>query len=144
MNKQIINITLEKNGMDILLKLKVAEEVEAFFKNASNGNTEQSNYWLDEENNGVIFYLKSEKVAHKVPSIEVIDNFGSELIREGKINVALLRSVGASQGVTIKCNDLLGYEEMKVYIEQLALWTRSFYETTMRPAQISAQIAFDV
>lgn len=144
MTKNIINITLEKNGLDVLMRLKIDPEIEQFFKHASQGQTETSQVWLSENGSGLKFYKKSEAVGNKVTGFEVIDNFGSMLNDDNRINVALLRTVGASNGITIKTEDLLSYEEMKSYIEDLAVWTRGFYEAVLRPASISATIGFEV
>lgn len=153
MLKEAINIVLQKNGMDVVLKLKVAPEIEDYFKRVASGessrfedvtHTEQSSKWLDESGTGLKFYIKSEKMGNKVPGIDVIDNFGNGLIDSGRINVALLRTVGASNEITIQTNDLLSYEEMKSYIEDLANWTRAFYENVLRPAEIRVSVGFDV
>jgi hypothetical protein len=144
MTKNIINITLEKNGLDVIMRLKIDPEIENFFKQAGNSQFETSAVWLDEAGTGLKFYKKSEAVAGKVQGFDAIDNFGSMLSDDGRINVALLRTVGASEGITIKTEDLLSYEEMKSYIEDLAVWTRGFYESVLRPAGINATIGFEV
>lgn len=145
-----IDISLRKEGFNVFMDLKVAPEIEAYFKDAAKDSrdrvkTEISAKWVDADNDGLKFYIKSEKMSNKVDRQQVMDNFGNGLMDDsGKINVALLRTVDASEGISIKTNDLLAYSEMEVYIRELAVWTKKFYEEEIRPSGITATIQFEV
>lgn len=143
--KHVIDITLEKRELETFVSLKVAPEVEAFFKKAAKSETETSNKWLDEEGEGLEFYRKNEKLSGKVENYDdVMDNFGNGLMEGSRINLALLRICGISEGVTVKTDDLLGYEETRQYIERLAEWTKKFYENNLKNHSLSASITFEV
>lgn len=154
MRKKVLDLTLKKEGMETVLHIKAAKEIEDYFKKASvNGKrtgqkTETSEKWLDKNDEGLEFYIKNEKLSNKVGSHgPIMDNFGNGLIADdGRINLALLRIVGISgeDGVTVKTDDLLGFQEMREYIENLANWTKSFYEENLRDQDLSATISFEL
>lgn len=153
MRKKVLDLTLEKVGMDSVLHIKAAKEIEDFFKKASvksdkSAKTETSTKWVDKEDDGIEFYVKNEKLSNKVGGYgAIMDNFGNGLMEgDGKINLAILRIVGISseEGVTIKTDDLLGFQEMRQYIENLAGWTKAFYEENLRDQDISASVTFEV
>lgn len=147
-SQNVIELDLSREGLETLLKIKVAPAIEQFFKNASNGVFETSSKWLDNTGEGLDFYEKSETMSKLADRRQVIDNFGNGLIsRDGsfgalKINVAPLRLVGASvgDGVVLKTSDLLSFEEMKQYINELKDWTKAFYENDLLPAKITGSI----
>lgn len=148
MRKRVLEINLQKRGFDNLITLKAVPEIEDYFKRAAGDVTEQSSKWLDGEGEGLNFYKKSEKLTGKVSGYgPVMDNFGNGLTDDGgRINLAFLRIVGISgeNGVTIKTDDLLGYEETKEYIQALASWTQAFYEDNLRDQDITSTITFEV
>lgn len=153
MRKKVLDLTLHKEGLDTVLVIKAAKEIEDFFKKASNksgrsAKTETSAKWLDKEGDGLEFYVKNEKLSNKVEAYgPVMDNFGNGLMdSDGRINLALLRIVGISgeNGVSIKTDDLLGFQETRQYIEQVAQWTKSFYEENLRDQDLTATISFEI
>ena len=152
--KKVLSLTLHKEGMETVLNIKAAKEIEDFFRNSakptkrSDPETETSKKWLDKDDEGLEFYKKNEKLGGRVASYgRILDNFGNGLLGDnGEINLALLRIVGISSedGVSVKTEDLLGYQEMKEYIEKLAQWTKAFYEENLRDQDLSAEITFEV
>ncbi len=153
MRKKVLDLTLEKRGMETVLHLKAAKEIEDFFKKASaksgkSAKTETSSKWRNGENEGLVFYVKNEQLTGRVEGYgPVMDNFGNGLTdNEGKINLALLRIVGISSenGVTVKTDDLLGFQETKQYIEDMANWAKSFYEENLRDQDLVASVSFEV
>ena len=146
MRKEAIEVGLEKDGLNLTIRLKVAEEIENYFRDVAHGQTETSDKWLDTNGSGLRFYAKNETMSRKVGSQQVMDNFGNGLFdyETDRINVALIRTVGASKGIVIKANGLLSYAEMEQYVRELAIWVKGFYENQLRPSQISAKISLDV
>jgi len=151
--KSAISIKLMRNGFDILMNIKVDEKIEAFFKQASLGGdsaddgsdssegvAKTSAKWLDAEGNGLRYYVKNRKLSNLVQGTKVIDNFGNGLLEGDAINLAFLRTVNVSKGVTIKTTDLLSVEEMKDYIQRLANWTKAFYQEHLVDTEVLAEI----
>lgn len=153
MRKRVLDLSLEKHGLDQVLKIKAAPEIEDYFRRAAQKQnesdfTEVSSKWMDEQGNGLVFYIKNEKLSNKVSGFApIMDNFGNGLMDSGtRINLALLRIKGISEGegVTIKTDDLLGHEEAKQFIELLGSWTKGFYEENLRDQDITASVTFEV
>lgn len=161
MKKKVIDLQLTKVGMDTVLTIKVAPEIEDFFRraslqetrhaddrgNRSEGNIGTSYNWTDADGRGLKYYIKNEQLSNKVSQYaNIVDSFGSGLIKNNCPNLALLRIVGLSEGdgVTIKTGDLLGYEEMKQYLTQLGEWTKAFYENHLQSRELSGSVTFEV
>lgn len=153
--KKVLDLTLHKEGMETVLHIKAAKEIEDYFRRASvkqcarksGEKTETSGKWLSAEGEGLEFYVKNEQLSNKVSSYgPIMDNFGNGLMDGDKINLALLRLVGISddEGITVKTDDLLGFEEMKSYVNLLGQWTKAFYEENLRDGDLSATVTFEV
>lgn len=159
-NKPVVNITLKRKQLDIVMEIKVATEIEDFFKKASldnefgdddgnrdrvrDGITKTSRKWYHEDGSGLEYYVKNRKLSDKVGGMRIIDNFGNGLIEDDKINLAFLRCVGISNGISIKTTDLLSLEEMKEYIQRLAEWVKRFYSEHLIQNEVVASISLDV
>lgn len=157
--KKAIELTLSRNGLDVVLDAKAAPEIEEFFRKASlegenfdddsnpsreDGMSKTSKKWLDKEGEGLEYYVKNRKLSSKVDGYRIMDNFGNGLVEGEKINVAFLRCVGISNGISIRTTDLLSFEEMKDYIERLANWTREFYEANLITNQVTATVTVEI
>jgi hypothetical protein len=151
--KSAVSIKLTRSGFDILMNIKVDSKIEDFFKQASlegdcadnggdmeDGVAKTSAKWFDAEGNGLSYYVKNRKLSQLVAGARVIDNFGNGLVEDDKINLAFLRIVGISKGVTVKTTDLLSVEEMKDYIQRLANWTKEFYQNHLVDTEVLAEI----
>lgn len=171
MTKHAISLEIRKNKVDIVLKIKVSKEIEMFFKelalaaypddsdniNENGGHLQQSSKWYDEEDNGLMFYRVTDKMSEKLDDLlggkiiaedgrrlMICNNFGSGLYENDRLNIAILRAVNAAEGITLKTTDLLGYEEIKRYIEDLASITKEFYRNFLQKAKVKAKISFEV
>ena len=159
--KKAISITLKRKGLDIVMDIKTAPEIEAYFAKASKdegnyddfGNhtedgvaqTKTSSKWVRANGEGLNYYVKNVRLGDKFQGYRIMDNFGNGLMEEtGKFNLAFLRTVGITNGVTIKTTDLLSVEEMKQYIQKLADWTKKFYETILSESEVIATVSVDV
>lgn len=162
MKKTVIKLNLRKREMETELKIWVQPEIEEFFRSASlekgnpsrdddnnsrPGNTSTSSKWKNVEGKGLEYYVKNVKLSNKIDGMEnVIDNFGNGLLHRGQLNLALLRLKGISDGdgITIRTSDLLGYEEMNQYTQELAAWTKAFYEEYLHDQELEATITLDI
>lgn len=162
--RDIVLLDTIKNGTDLFLKLTVAPELEEFFKQLSitefgeKDIVETSSKWFDKDNKGLPFY-KNAKVLNDYirkfiegkisnqngTALQISNAFGKGLFEDGvRTNVAILRVVGASKGVTLKTTDLIAYEEIKVYAEQLAIFVKEFYGNFILKKEVKAKIQFEV
>jgi len=162
MKKQVIKLGLRKREMETELSIWAAPEIEEFFRTASlqkdnprrnddggnaDGNTSTSKKWKDANGKGLTYYVKNEKLRNKLEGMNnVIDNFGNGLYHRGQLNLALLRVKGISEGdgVVIRTSDLLGFEEMNQYAQELASWTKAFYEEYLHEQDLEASITLEM
>lgn len=157
MTKELVKMDLRKVGLDTVIDLKIDAEIEAYFREASKVegviSTETSSKWLDGGNNGLQFYRKGATMSDKVQveGVHVIDNFGNGLLeyREGfegpaTINVAILRAVGASTGISIKVDELVGYDEIRKYLQLFGVWIKQFYMEYLRATPVQTSITVEI
>lgn len=171
MNEPTIKLVLEKKALENILHIWARPEIENFFKAAAQNGasayddggdsvddesiTAVSAKWTDENGQGIEYYRKNEKLSNKVQGYgagAVLDNFGNGLIDGSRVNLALLRAVGISRkgtnpqdigGVTFKTSDLIGFEDMKQYINGLGTWAKKFYEENLKERVIKGDITFE-
>lgn len=159
MKKVIITLKINKHRDNIYLKIKAAKSIEEFFKAGSEAefkkdNISSSTKWFDEKGDGLKYYKLPTELQGNLLNKAIFDenknriwlrnDFGSNLVQDEGINVALLRIVGIGEGVTVSTKDLLGYEEMKLYIEKLAIVVKAFYNAYLKDLKVQAEIAFEV
>lgn len=164
--RDIVILDTIKDGTDLFLKLTVAPELEEFFKQLSMTEfgkeeglyTELSAKWFDKEGKGLKFYKNSPVLNEYIKKylegkiatsngnfLNVSNAFGKGLFEEGsRVNVAILRVVGATKGVSLKTTDLIAFEEIKLYAEQLAIFVKEFYGNFILKKQVKAKIQFEV
>lgn len=158
MKKTIVNLSAEKDGSNLFLKIKLDPKLELFFSNLSKSDTgetqtQTSAKWLKPDETGLVFYLPTEKNKTILEKLKqnysfnsTIDNFGSGLFSENSIgiNIAILRIVGTSASpVSFNVSDLVNYDELKTYIEKLGEITKEIYKNYIIKQKITARITFE-
>lgn len=146
--KKIKAIELEatnKNG-EIVLNIKICKEIETFFKKISKNEKQKSSAWFDKNDKNLKFYKLNETIENKLKNIDYncFNNYGSGIIKEGRFNMAILRSVGMSQGITIKMTDLISYQDLKTYSEYLGKFTNKLYNEYINEKKVTATIMFEI
>lgn len=156
---ELVRTTLLHKGFKSFVKIKVASEIEEYFRKASEGLnpttntieplTEVSGNWLDEDGQGLTFYRKvknlSGLVSNSGQSVNVSDNFGSSLMGNG-LNVAFLRIVGVSEGdgVMVETTDLLNGDSMRRFLKDLRSWIKGFYESELMNNEVEGALFVDL
>ena len=164
MMKTIITLEAEKEGTDLILKVKIDEKIEEFYKKLSNNVEVISGRWHDKNEVGLKFYKINPAITKMYDVLngnnsrvgtdtdydrrpiqnEYFDDFGSGLLHNGMPNLALLRIKGASNGITFMVNELVSYEELKEYINRLAERTKHLYSEFIVKSKVKAKITFEV
>ena len=156
---ELVKTTLVHKGFKSFVKIKVASEIEEYFRKASEGVnpetniveslTETSQSWLGEDGQGLTFYRKvknlSGLVSNSGQSVSVSDNFGSSLMGNG-LNVAFLRIVGVSEGdgVMVETTDLLNGDSMRRFLKDLRGWIKGFYESELMNNEVEGALFVDL
>lgn len=157
---ELVKTTLVHKGFKSFVKIKVASEIEEYFRKASEGVnpetniveslTETSQSWLDENGQGLAFYRKvknlSGLVSNSGQSVNVSDSFGSSLLGSSGLNVAFLRIVGVSegQGVMVETTDLLNGDAMRRFLKDLRSWIKGFYESELMNNEVEGALFVDL
>lgn len=132
----------------IYLSIKIPSEVEDLFKSMSKNNIKKSNAWFDKDNIGIDYYAQPEELERKLVEIEkeVYSDFGSGLMRDNYINVAVLRCVGASNGVKIHSEgfDSLSNADLQDYVRRIGLYIKKLWETNITTTKIKSIISFEL
>lgn len=154
--KKQITLTLERSQDKVKLVLRVPKEVEDYYKAISDGETQRSNVWfLESESDnpiGAQFYKLTDKTAKIADSLSryypCFDNFGAELLDGERINLAPLRTVGASseKGVVIYSNrfDSVNMIDFEAYIKRLGALTKMLWLDYIGSKQVKAVISFEL
>lgn len=144
----IAEFDIEKTGLDIILKIKVNKELEKFFSDLENGQVNQSQRWTDSNQQGLFFFTKTEKTKQVLSSInnnfQCFDDFGSGLINEGRINIAIFRIKDLSAGTTFKVTELIAIEELKNTIAELGKIAKYIFVNYIAKTKITARISYEI
>ena len=152
MKTKKISITLERKNEDVIISLKIPFELEKFFKKISNNESQKSSKWLIVGDTGAKFYKLNDeylRIERKISSTNYssFNDYGDGLIRDGnRINLALLRTVGASKGVKLRCHNSWDIDnlDMENYVRNLGLFTKKFWEQVIMRQKLKAIISFEL
>lgn len=140
-------VEIKKEGGKMCISFKIPSEIEDFFKSISEGKTKKSGAWFKGDD-GVEYYAQPEELERKLTSIDgnVFSDFGSGLIRDGRINVAVLRCVGSSKGVKITSDGFsaVSNAELQDYIKKIGLYIKKLWESNISSTTIKSTITFEL
>ncbi|MFU1780235.1 hypothetical protein ACM16X_02515 [Haloarcula japonica] len=123
----------------IQLYLQTHEQVEEFFKTEE---TDQSNEW--EDGDGYHQFYKRQYEKHGDSELadyfsDKHDKFGVSYINNGKINLALLRTVGISNGIEFEIPASYSEETLTEAVDTLRQVTEEIYKKFIRPVKIKSK-----
>lgn len=154
--KKKIYLTLEREKGNIKIKIKTPVELETFFKTISNGETETSTYWKDENGNGLKFYKINPEYAEKIKQVldgeRYFDNFGGGLIDGTRnynslYNIAPLRTAGVGGDYMTLCSakfEGVSSLELEDYIKRLGNFTKSIWSALINKTKIKSVLTFEI
>lgn len=149
--KEVIKISLIKKGLNYSMELKCDPALEDFFKELSGGKVSTSGKWKDKEGKELNFYKATDKIKEfrsglQERGIFCFDDFGSGLLSKdyNDINIAPLRIVGSSEGITMMTSDLINFEELKTYSNSLVKVVKNIYEQFIADCKLSAVVVYEI
>lgn len=150
-NKKEIEITLERTkDSQFMLFIKIPTELEKFFANISENKTNKSTRWNLQNGKGAEFYTltpKYESMEAKInEKFSVFNNYGSGLYASDKINLAPLRTVGASKGITLVSKKFVSITNLdfQQYIRVLAECTKKIWTSFISGKKLRGVITFEI
>lgn len=144
----LLNITVKREGSDIILKIKAHKVVEDFFKRISEGQSFDSTVY------NRAFYRKNEDafLERMLGDNNCFDNVSSQLFVNnnyvgGKsFNVCVLRAVGISSagGVELTVKNCYDMPEIEEYVKALAVFTKKLYSDAIKSTEVKMYLTFEV
>jgi hypothetical protein len=147
--KERLVIEVKKLKTGIAIDLKIPWEVENYYKEISKGETSQSSQWYNGEGTGATFYKLNTEMQKEEKGIDngIYSDFGSGLINSNEeINTAMLRVVGASNGVVITSTGFAKVKNMDLefYVQRLGEFVKTLYEKSLSEKTVKAIISFEI
>ena len=146
--KEKILLNIERKKGKLTLYVKIPKRLEDYFEKASNSITKQSSMWKNKEGEGCMFYELSPEYIQleQKLSFAVFNDYGDGLMRHEKINLAPLRTVGASKGIYLFADSFQAIDNVnfEYYIRQLGMCTKGIWEQMIRDKSVKAIISFEV
>lgn len=147
MVKKAVEFKIDRDGSELTLWLKVSPEIERFFKQMAAGKTKESGKWYGQDDKPLSFYEVSDRYAqfkHWLSGRHYFNDYGDGILEGGGANIAPLRTVGASKGVTLRCGELVSYEGLIDYAHSLGEFTKDLYQNYIRDGGVKATISVEV
>jgi hypothetical protein len=152
--KTICSLEFTRNDGDQFLTIKTVPEVEKLFKAEKK---EKSEKYLDFEGNGLEFYSLSDKLQNYIDKYQsgndgyysrsrhvILHKYGTDLLTEGCYNLSVLRTVGLSDGIKVKVNDLVLDDNVQAWTKELAEFLKYLYHTFIEKTEIKATINLEI
>ena len=146
--KRKVFITIEKQVGKVIVSLKVPDEIEDFFRKASKGVNKTSTNWKTADDEDVKFYNQPSELERQLTALDdyCFSDYGSGLINGSRINVAILRTVGASKKIDITCETFasISNAELENYVRRLGLYIKKLWETAIATTKIKSVITYEI
>ena len=146
--KEKILLNIERRKGKLALYVKIPQRLEEYFKQASAESPKQSAVWKDKKGIGAKFYVLIQDYQDLEAKLQyaVFNDYGQGLLKADRINLAPLRTVGASEGVYIFSDNFQAIDNVnyEYYIRQLGLCTKSIWEQIIRDRKVKAIISFEI
>ncbi len=148
-----INITLERDAENVGLYIKVPKDFEDYFAKLSKGEVETSGTWYHKDDTGAKFHKLTDQYQKISDSLNrdypCFNSYGNGLVestRSDSINIAPLRTVGASKGIRIHSSrfDEMNAVDFELYIRRLAGIAKKLWDGFIGTKKVKATIAFEV
>ena len=151
MRNKKLHLQVERVQVEYLLKVRIPVALEELFKKMSEGaEPHKSTVWVLPNGEGAKFYNRSMQYQRMEERLagNTLNDYGASLIEGSRVNIAPLRTIGASKGVTLTCkkwntnnpNNL----DLDYYVKELAQYAQAIWKEYIQKAKIKATITFDV
>src|SRR3990167_10768835 len=133
---EILQASFERNG-EYKLKLKVCSEIEEFFKTHSREKRTSARW------EGCKFYTIDSDVS--MFFVDCYNDYGQKLVYNNRFNMALIRTVGLSEGKEFKIpiDEAYTDETMRLAILDLKQKVVQFYKSFIKPIKINLRLTVE-
>lgn len=135
-----VELTIFRKGGRTYLEFNIPQLLEDIFKAKSKKEVESKNW------PGLSFYTmaQTDSVDYKrlLSQFNLFDNYGDEFVREGKYNIAFIRTVGGKGAVAI--NDDLTLAEVSMITSNMLDFLKKWYQEFVRDYKVSAIVQLEI
>jgi len=144
---KLLKIEIVRNS-DLKIKLKIAPEIENFFKGLSS-DIMKSDTWKNSEGEGLQYYnLNTRDLSYKNKDVYNFlysgysNNIGESLYNGDYVNTAIFRIVGASnsKGIIIKLANNYSEDTLKLIVEEYKKFIAKLYKKFITPVTIKCEL----
>jgi len=143
-------IKLDRENGNVVLNLRVPQEIEDYYKTISGGEIQVSSKWSFSDGAPVKFYKLSEeaiKLERRVDN-QTFSDYGNGLVDSDYINTAMLRTVGVSskKGVKIMSKHFnnTSNTDLKYFLDRFGLFVKLLWENSISRKKIQALITYEI
>jgi hypothetical protein len=134
-----------KDGMTIF-KFAIDPRITEIYRRMSE-SIRRSEHWIDVSGEGLEFFylpslLSSEKYKDYLSRFNLIDDFGAALYKDGKLNIAWLRTTTGKGEITVK--EQVAFAEMSILVKQTIEFLKQYFEEYYRDYTVNGSITVEV
>lgn len=135
----LLRAYLKRKGGRCLLYIEVSDEVEEFF---SSDRVDESSQWhsSDEDDEYHEFYYKDYSNEFEKHVQMKNDSFGGDYVKNDHVNIALLRTVGLSDGVEFELPAQYSEDTLLESMKELKEEVEIIYKQFIRPVNITGTL----
>jgi len=139
--RTLLDFTISRDDR-IEVTFRVASEIEHFFMLTSE-RSKNTSKWVDQGGNHPDYYLwkgnGSDALADAFMAAH-LNAYGGKLFDGERVNVSILRTVGASDGITLVFDDMMSKETLEEIARQMQDFVRKLYKQFIRRVVVRTSI----
>lgn len=137
-----INMTIYRKDGVSWFDFEIDPALEEIFKNRSKGEVRTSGSW-----DGLQFYYIPELTgarayAHLLEQYDLYDDFGSGITRQGKFNMAFIRTVGGKG--RIRVSDSIPFSQVTQSMRSIAAFLKMFYADHLSDYKVKGVVSVEI
>lgn len=132
-----VSLSITRKEGKTMFSFAIAPEIEAIYQQNTEG-VKTSAKWA-----GLEFYTnemlrKTEAYKQSLERFHLFDDYGQSFYREGRMNIAWMRTVGGTGTITL--TDTISFAELSVLVNNVIAFTKEYFEDYFREFVISGNL----
>ncbi len=137
-----VEINLERKDGKTIFSFDVDTKLGEIFKKKSNNTTKDSKVWK-----GLKFYTipdmtTSEQYKKLLYEYGLFDNYGSVLIKDNRLNVAFLRTVGGKGEIEIE--EEISFARVSMMLKSIVTFIKRYYEEYLTDYKAKGNVSIEI
>ena len=142
--KEILSMEIAR-GENIRVNIRVAPEIEMFFQQMSTGKKTSDNWKFENGDSPSYYDWKSDGIDELANAFmsSYLNSYGNRFFDGEKANVAILRTVGISRGVSIIFDGMVTKESLEEFSSQIRSFVVQLYKQFIRKVIIRVNMSIE-